>query len=138
MFGAGWLGGLASGGQELTILIGVGCGAALCVFLLAAACGLVVYRRSKSRRPQHSTPAIRSMGENVQTGQQYWLTPQGKTLSSVGWNYQPRSRFDIHCSVQFVQRTYITPFTQQPWNRDYFKSPASSCMHVLLLLLSRT
>jgi hypothetical protein len=84
MFGAGWLGGLVSGGQELTILIGVGCGAALCVFLLAAACGLAVYRRSKSRRPQHSTPAIRSMGENVQTGQQYWLTPQGKTLSSGG------------------------------------------------------
>ncbi|XP_059472569.1 uncharacterized protein LOC132194957 [Neocloeon triangulifer] len=81
MVGAGWLGGWVTGGQELTVLIGVACGSMLCVLVLAAACGFVTYRRAKMRRSPVA-PAIRSsrcdppaMGQSA-ASQQQWLTPQ--------------------------------------------------------------
>ncbi|CAB3363983.1 Hypothetical predicted protein [Cloeon dipterum] len=79
MVGAGWLGGLVTGGQELTVLIGVACGSLLCVLVLVAACAFISYRRAKIRRPP-PLHAIRSRFDAAAAAQpasqQQWLTPQ--------------------------------------------------------------
>jgi Ca2+/Na+ antiporter len=69
------------GRRGLAVLVGAASGAAICLVLLLAGCGWVVYNRGKSRR--NTTSPMCSVYDEALVNPRHrdtdqWLSPQGK------------------------------------------------------------